>query len=359
MKIGILTLPSTLNYGGILQSYALQTVLASLGHEAFVFEQKPKRNAIQMIPVYAVRICRNFFSHAKTDVFAEKKKYMHGQNTIKFVNKYIHQCKIKKLEEVSQNDIDAIVVGSDQIWRREFLQSAWGVNNYFNFTRDWNIKRVVYAASFGVDSWEYSDIETSLFTNCLKQYTAISVREDSGIDLCARHLDVSAEHVVDPTLLLPKEEYTKLFISNGTPVSKGELMTYIFSKSEDKDLLVDRISRQYNLKRFDSYPDGVLPSVEQWLRGFYDAKFIVTDSFHACVFAIIFRKPFIVFGNKGRGLARFESLLKMFGLERHYISSMDDYDDSYSYEIPSDIDSRISAFKTKSLQFLYNALKCE
>ena len=71
-----------------------------------------------------------------------------------------------------------------------------------------------------------------------------------------------------------------------------------------------------------SIRERIQPPVEAWLRGFYDAEFVVTDSFHACVFSIIFGKPFIVIGNKDRGMARFESLLKMFGLENRMI-----YDD--------------------------------
>lgn len=72
----------------------------------------------------------------------------------------------------------------------------------------------------------------------------------------------------------------------------------------------------------------VQPSVEQFLRGFYDAKVIVTDSFHACVFSILFNKPFVVYGNKERGMTRFHSLLKLFGLEKQLICSLDEYYDA-------------------------------
>ena len=60
--------------------------------------------------------------------------------------------------------------------------------------------------------------------------------------------------------------------------------------------------------------ERVQPPVEQWLRGFYDAEFVVTDSFHACVFSILFHKPFIVVGNARRGMSRFKSLLSIFAL---------------------------------------------
>lgn len=68
-----------------------------------------------------------------------------------------------------------------------------------------------------------------------------------------------------------------------------------------------------------------MPSIEKWLQGFIDAKLVVTDSFHACVFSIIFNKPFIVLGNHERGNARFDSLLKLFNLQDNLVVNLDSY----------------------------------
>ena len=94
------------------------------------------------------------------------------------------------------------------------------------------------------------------------------------------------------------------------------------------------------------------PTVEEWLKGFHDAEFVFTDSFHGCVFSIIFNKPFIAFGNEGRGMARFDSLLKMFGLEELLITSVDQF-------TPELVDRAISRFSDNSIQQRLNELRKE
>ena len=99
-------------------------------------------------------------------------------------------------------------------------------------------------------------------------------------------------------------------------------------------------------------------NVEQWLRGFYDAEFVVTDSFHACVFSIIFNKPFIVIGNAERGLTRFESLLRVFGLEDHLLYHFSDYNPNHSYSINvKALNTKLVQLRNDSLKFLLDSLQ--
>ena len=98
--------------------------------------------------------------------------------------------------------------------------------------------------------------------------------------------------------------------------------------------------------------------VEKWLRAFYDAEFVITDSFHACVFSIIFNKPFIVYGNKERGYARFDSLLKIFGLEERIATSLNDIDKIINKPIDwNNVNSIHTEWKENSISFLINNLK--
>ena len=94
------------------------------------------------------------------------------------------------------------------------------------------------------------------------------------------------------------------------------------------------------------------PQVEQWLAAFRDAEFVITDSFHACVFSIIFHKPFIVIGNKQRGYARFLSLLQAFGLQRNLITSVKDYNPDVDYSIPISTYSKLDEWRKLSFNFL-------
>ena len=104
--------------------------------------------------------------------------------------------------------------------------------------------------------------------------------------------------------------------------------------------------------------DCIMPSVEQWLDGFNKAKFVVTDSFHGCVFSIIFRKPFIAIGNASRGMARFESLLRMFKLENRLILSEDNLtEELLNSEIDYDaVHEILTKERKKAVKFLEDAI---
>lgn len=335
MKIGILTLPLHTNYGGILQAYALQTVLERMGHDVCLIEKrrKPMRLPLWKTPlVYGKRIARNLMGHP-FPIFYEQKINREmpiiRQNTDQFINKYIKRRFVDDFSEIKKTDFDAIVVGSDQVWRPKYFLD--GIEHaYLDFTDRWNIKRIAYAASFGTDEWEYTPEQTRRCGELLKHFNGISVREDSGVDLCRTHFGVEAQQVLDPTMLLTKEDYIQLFENTDTPKSKGTLLNYILDETPEKLALIDQIAQEKNLVPFRvnskvenkkaPLKERIQPSVEQWLRGFYDAEFVVTDSFHACVFSILFNKPFIAIGNEDRGTSRFTSLLSMFGLKDRLIT---------------------------------------
>lgn len=92
--------------------------------------------------------------------------------------------------------------------------------------------------------------------------------------------------------------------------------------------------------------------VEQWLRSFDDAEFVLTDSFHGCVFSIIFRKQFLAIGNKERGLSRFLSLLTLFSLRNRLILSPDEYKSNLSSIDYDKVQDRLLSFQNKSFSFL-------
>ncbi len=328
MRIGILTLSLHTNYGGILQAYALQTVLERMGHEVHVIEKKrrPLSIPIQKMPFcYGKRIVKNIIGR-KCPIFYEQKynreQLIIRQNTDKFIKKYIHIAEYDDFSDIKESEYDAIVVGSDQVWRPKYFGLNQIENAYLKFAEGWNIKRIAYAASFGTDEWEYTPKQTEECGRLLRMFDVVSVREDSGVDLCKRYFGVEAQHVLDPTMLLDKDDYIKLFKAANTPKSKGNLLCYILDENEEKTALVKRIADEkglipFNVKSISDdinspLSERIQPPLEQWLRGFYDADFVITDSFHACVFSIIFNKPFLAIGNSKRGMSRFKSLFEVF-----------------------------------------------
>ena len=336
MRIGILTLPLHTNYGGILQAYALQTVLERMGHDVCVIEKKrqPLRLPLWKAPLsYGKRILKNLTGNP-FPIFYEQKMNREepivGQNTDKFINKYIKRRIVDDFSDIKETDFDAIVVGSDQVWRPKYFNDNIE-NAYLRFAEGWEIKRIAYAASFGTNEWEYTPEQTERCAKLLKRFNAVSVREKSGVGLCREHFHIEAKHVLDPTMLLSADDYVKLFEVAGTPKSSGTLLCYILDETPEKTALVNKIAEEKHLIPFRvnskvenpmaTLSERIQPSVEQWLRGFYDAKLVVTDSFHACAFSILFNKPFIVIGNTKRGISRFTSLLFMFGLMDRLITN--------------------------------------
>lgn len=369
MKIGILTLPLHVNYGGILQAYALQTVLERMGHDVKVLSRDKKYRLtpfywLVRVPSRIVRRCLGMRIGILNEWHYNRIQDAIRVNIEPTINQYLKRDK-RYLENINENDYDCFVVGSDQIWRPRYIGDTLksSVENAFlGFARKWDVKRISYAASFGTDEWEYTSEQTERVRDLIHRFNAVSVREHSGEELCSEHLGVKAEHVLDPTMLLKKDEYISAFRLEQEPRSEGGLMAYLLDCTDGKEDLVNKIAKDKNLTPFTvgaKIDDGnapveerVQPRLQQWLRGFYDAEFIVTDSFHACVFSILFGKPFIAVGNAERGLSRFESLLGLFGLSGNLISDVSQYDREHDYSIPASACAKLEEWREKSMSYL-------
>lgn len=335
MKIGIVTQPLIDNYGGILQAYALQKALQNEGHQAITLAHNGNnRMTGRVFLSIGKQFIRKYIFRKKiTDIaplWMYKKRNAEINRSIRlFLEKYIQLTPvINNFSFFNASDFDAFIVGSDQVWRPAY--NRYNLHDMFLvFVKDSSIRRISYAASFGVSDWEYSDKQTEMAKQELAKFSAVSVREKSAVILCKEHLHTDAQLVVDPTLLLNKEDYLKIIAENETTPSPGKLFCYCFSLSEYKRSIISHIAEDQALIAFDiknmvphspNYQGEIRLSVPQWLRSFSDADFIVTDSFHGTVFSLIFNKPFLVIGHPQRGLARFDSLLSMFALQDRYLS---------------------------------------
>ncbi|GGW22050.1 hypothetical protein GCM10007383_01330 [Arenibacter certesii] len=336
MKIGVLTQPLHDNYGGLLQAYALKETLQSLGHEVVIINRRGKeRSNFRKIASIIKNKIKGTEPNPKTLLSKEDKKII-SQNTLAFRNKYIPNLSRpftsdKDMKNLNSMGFDAYVVGSDQSWRPIYSPS---IQNYFlDFAKDEEkIKRLTYAVSFGVSHWEFTEADTKACATLAKKFDAISVREESGIHLVKNYLGAEAIHSLDPTMLLKTEHYLKITKAENVMNNDGDLKVYILDKTEEKQRLINSIESKLGLKQFEVMPnkriqkdkvdkieDYVYPNPAKWIKGYEDAKFVIADSFHGTVFAILFNIPFIAIGNNHRGMARFESLLKMFGLQNRLI----------------------------------------
>ncbi|MDD7438337.1 MAG: polysaccharide pyruvyl transferase family protein [Bacteroidales bacterium] len=369
-KVGILTQPLGTNYGGILQAFALQYVLQEMGHEPLTLDRiRPWYFRMASLGWGGLNYILERRPKIRMWPNNEELKII-TKHTSKFIEEHISITKpigsTQGLKRTTKEEgIEAIVVGSDQVWRKAYSPC---MSNYFlDFLSDNNqIKKIAYAASFGIDEWEFGKNETEYYKSLARKFDAISVREDSAVTLCRHFLGVEATHVLDPTMLVEKSVYERLASSPITRPSSGNLFCYVLDRTPQKMSLVDKVAEEKSLVPFELLPkkifgeiksnreleDCILPPVEQWLRSFVDADFVVTDSFHGTVFSILFNKPFLTIGNESRGLARFFSLLNSFGLNERVISD-DDFVGNNSNDIDwNSVSERLNGMRASSKYIL-------
>lgn len=312
MKIGILTQPLRGNYGGVLQNWALQHILIRLGHEPITIDILP-RPSIGRFILSTIKSLLLWFIPSRRRRF---KRWRERRMPLfeEFVSKNIIKtptCRNYSMEMIREYGLEALLVGSDQTWR-----PIYNVNRlsdmFLHFAGNFSGKRVAYAASFGVDYWEYSEKQTSVCSSLAQLFDAVSVRETSGVALCERYLGIDAVAVLDPTLLVRKETYAELCMK--VPVFKKRyLAAYVLDSAKEVDLIITEEAKKRGLPilRYSAYGRAKL-TIEEWIAIFRDASFVITDSFHGTVFSIIFEKPFRCVVNERRGGVRFADLLEKY-----------------------------------------------
>lgn len=376
-KIAVLTqAPLGTNYGNTVQAYALQEVLKKNNFEVTVL------NRVKAEIYNAVHWNLSQFKNELLNVIDKKNRITPRvfeeifKGHMQFVHENINYSKyLYNTEELKnyilENRYTALIVGSDQTWRPSYSPNIY--NYFLDFlVNNKSIKKIAYASSFGTDQWEFSMEETKKCCQLAQQFDAISVREKSGIELCENYLNVQASWVLDPTFLLTKEEYINVANKKQIPKRSG-LFSYILDENDAIENIIHIACSQLQLNHFTNQPvwrrnnkEGIkikdlkYPSVEGWLKAFEDADFIVTNSFHGTVFAIIFNKPFLTIINNQRGGARFYSLLQELGLENRLIeeNEVDKIGNIIATPINYDVvNKRLEVLKKYSIEFLLSILK--
>lgn len=356
MKIGILTLPLRSNSGGILQNYALQTVLKRMGHEVYTIDRHNDKSFIYRTSSWILRLFQHYFLGKQVNtsfyLWLSRKEFLkRNQKFVRFVNSHISKTEYissnKKLPLIEKYGFDAVIVGSDQVWIPLYL--PW---TFLGFLKC-DVRRVAYAAS-GLSNKNILLPFLSEGREQLKKFKGISCRESHGVEICKECFGVDAQHVLDPTLLLTQEEYTQLCVN--IPERNPFLLSYILDENEEKRCFVNKIAMARGLEVVNFYNLQDI-GIEEWLSLFRDAAYVVTDSFHGTAFSINFNKNFISITNKIRGNVRFHSLLNMFGL----LDRLVDETNLIEFIDLKDIDyNKVNRIKSeeqrKSISFLTNVL---
>lgn len=350
LKIGILTFWwSNDNYGQLLQCYALQKYLRDNGHDAFLIRYNSQNDYVKtslLSRFYKafnlVKLCR-FLGYKINQKKADLEQKLHDRHFDDFRSRYIVQSEkvYSSYNELKENppDADVYIVGSDQVWNFSFYNNVKKCRNlihaYFLDFGKPETKRISYAASWGKTDISKNKID-EIFP-LIKRFDYVSVREKSGLDLCRKCGYKSAEFRCDPTLLLDADSYRKLYKDN-ISVKTGEKYVFVYRLSNPCDFdmtCVYDFAKKKGLEvvyvtgnnLYDKYKK-TFASIEDWLYLVDNAEYVITNSFHCCVFSLLFKKKFAVVPLTGAGAemnSRIDTLFQIFNISPRWLKNMNDF----------------------------------
>lgn len=365
-KIGILTFHWADNHGAMLQAYGLKTWLARQRYDPFIVNYSPVRLRgrdwlVPYIPFKPLKWRLTYtIQRFVLNILTGKGWFLQKRNMRQFREDYLtaDHKKLRQLQSLSDIDADALIVGSDQIWNPNitfgFLPAYFGA-----LGNDRIKKRIAYGASLGSNSLpeEYE----AEFARLLDSVDSISVREKGTVEYIKSRFHRKAVDVMDPVFLLNAQDWLAL---ESRPVQGNYIFYHEAEANEDMRRAACKLAEEKGLKvialayRITKSP---LPfhtvysaGPAQFLGYIHLAEYVLTNSFHALVFSLIFHKPFLIYNHSVAG-ARTEDLLSSLGMTERIATQ------NYSPDIDAEIDwveleRRILYKRKQSEDFLLDAL---
>jgi len=345
-NVGIVGWWYNLNYGGTLTYYALNKAIESLGYSVLMIQRSCPKNRIPNEDNVPRRFANKHYSISQ--------RYSYDE-----MNELNQFC-------------DAFVVGSDQLWN-PYLMPYSGPEYFLSFVDDKKIK-VAYATSFGnVEQCPLDFIEK--YQPLLSKFDAISVRESYSVDMCKRDFGLTATQVCDPVFLCDMQNYEKIAEDSVKAYPEKYVLNFLLDPDKDKVSACRYVKEQLGITAsvnftdlqnieehvaaFDGEHVEANAEIEDFVKAYKNADFVVTDSFHGTCLAVLFNKPFISIANKKRGEKRFVSVLNWLQLTNRLVYDLKDI--YINKELLIDMDYKktnqiISETKQKGLTWLKRAL---
>lgn len=359
-RIGLLTLPLHSNYGGIIQAIALYHFLESTGFTPTFLRKEPELPLIKSLFRSTVgRILKIL----PVDINGYRSRAIHERYIRKAMPN--SSAPLRTTRELSQlvhrDQLDAVVVGSDQVWRLDYHGDTNHMRYFLDFISEKSVLKVAYAASFGVSEWNHPQY-TQQVRQLLSRFDAVSVREESGRQICASEFGLpDCFLALDPTLLVEPSFYENMLQGTRQVIPAGSVFRYVLDPGPAVDGAVKQAVALHGEDSGISVNARTAKvDLPHWVRAFKDAGFVVTDSFHGTIFSIIFRKPFVAIANRQRGLDRFTSLLDQLGIRERLLDGHDEKRLSELISTPIDYDTvtqRLMKMRAESRSFLLSALE--
>ncbi len=385
--IGILTLQNSNNYGAMYQAYALTKYLQNNGFEVFILDYEMTRDNSNIVDYLKHPI--SFFQKVLYRRKLIINKLIDNQGSTSNINREIQFNNIfsdfrasylnitktkynyqKLLDECPK--ADAYICGSDQVWAADFLFTSPAF--LLGFVPE-NIKRIAYATSFGKN--ELESYLRKIFAKYINKFDAISIREKSGVDIVKKTSSLDSTHVLDPTLLLNKTDYSEIIDYSLVP-DKAYIFVYKLNQKKElsdwMDTCINNISQKQNLSVLAVSTNLVYPFDEGWkelyptpgqLLGLIEKSSITaTNSFHGTVFSIILQTNFLSFARdiyKDKQNVRMEELLSSLNLGGFYCEPFLDVEKVYkTLDMQCDykkVFEKLKKMRNISEDFIQKALK--
>lgn len=356
MKIGIITIfDPVANYGNKLQNYAVNQVMQNMKFDVQTLYVEKQLNSVKENIKHLIH--KNTGYYFANDKNFWKHHYIKIKKFALFNNKYIPNKQIKLFDNLSEQ-YDYFVVGSDQVWNPSWYDELKKEAFLLNFAK--SHQKICFSPSFGVS--EIPDKWKEHFKKSLESFPNVSVREEAGANIVKELTGKTAEVLIDPTLMLDKEEWIKIESKPQKLSFKQDyILTYFLgNKSKKQEDYIKKIASENNLLIYNlcdyNQPDLFTADPSEFIYLVHNAKIVFTDSFHACVFAFIFTKPFQVFprnGAEANMMSRIETLLNKFSLQRKLYGKIENdlFECNYSkgYEQLYREREKVNKFLNKSL----------
>lgn len=370
-KIGIATVFTGFNYGSSLQAFATKYFIESMGFEAVLLGQSgsiiPGRDVrIKKIIMMGIRFIIYPNARKNIKVYRESPAAIPTDQTKKLFNNFVKEFikpKMKKwgeLKSLALNDeYIAFLCGSDQIWNADALY----VDPFYYLQFAPIYKRIAFSPSFGRE--KVASYNKKVITKYIKSIPTLSVREESGVILIRELTNRQSEHLLDPTLMLSKNEW-----NDALKIRKNDdkyILAYFLNTPTIKAIkTIKSISKKTGsriiaLPKRENKEDWFNESKESGPKEFVElianATFVCTDSFHGTAFAINYNIPFFVFdrqyGTATKQSARIESLLKLVDMELRFNpeeDNLNELDFTFANDVLNDERKKVKEYLKKSIE---------
>lgn len=327
LKIAVITINDNNNYGNRLQNYALQQYLFNKIkiERVDTIWYDPKYKYISQVDIVDWRTWIKYFINWKNQRTYLKKEYLKDNIRMYNISKFTKKISTKldfKIRDNLSKEYDYFITGSDQVWNPNFWSKRYNHASirFLKFVP--KEKRIAYAASIAIP--EIPKDKEQFFKDSLNEMKTISMREKAGAELVKKLTGRDVSVLVDPTILLSKEEWQKIELKPEWYSGEKYILTYFLGNPSP---VIEKIAKKnnwkiYNLMDKDNF-DLYTSRVEEFVYLIDHAQLVATDSFHACVFSILMNTSFLVVNRQEKGMAdmtsRIDTLMELFGYQDRYI----------------------------------------